>query len=188
MYYPVKYLVCLDASKLQHFFSDNWLLERLRPILRADFAISHRLFCRGTYVAAYESARSHHVRTSLDIPMGPVRSAVVVLKASLLRLQRLRRGKPSRRHTNILHMANLLASRVLRKVHRPAIPEHEVAGLHVDLDELAASLFEPFHVFLGEEEEVHELELWWRGVFVVVGDTLLRKELVEEFGRALHEH
>jgi hypothetical protein len=85
-------------------------------------------------------------------------------------------------------MANLVALGQASIVHSARIPEDKVARLHVYLDHLTPTLFEPLEVLFVKEEEVHVLELGWWGILMVVRVTLRSEELVKEFGGALHEH
>ena len=73
-------------------------------------------------------------------------------------------------------------------VHGSRIPQDEVTGLHIDLEQLATTLLEPFDIFLVEEEQVHVLQLWRRRVLVVISLPLLREKLIEQLCASSHEH
>ena len=120
--------------------------------------------------------------------MWPMRRAHIVLKANLLKFKRLLRRKSPWRHTDILHVSDLIPLRQASIVHSPRIPEDKVPRVHIDLDKLASPVLEPLEVFLVEQKEIHIFELGRRCVLVVIGLALLREELVKEFRRAFHEH
>lgn len=164
-------LIRLHTSKLEYRIRHLGLLKWFGPVLRTDLAIPHWLLLRRANVA-----------------VRPVGGANVVLEAVLLGLERLLLGEDARRHADVLHVADLLALGEARVVDGARVPEHKVAGLHVDLDHLAPARLEPLEVLLAEQEEVHELELRRRRILVVSRLALVREELVEELGGALHQH
>lgn len=110
-----------------------------------------------------------------------------VLETELLGLERLLCGESAWCHANVLYVPDLITLWELGVVHGTRVPEHEISGVHVDLDQLASSIFKPLDVFLAENEEVHVFDLWWRRIFVVSLLPLMSEKLVEQLRRALHE-
>jgi len=173
--------VSLYSSKPEHLISDDRLFKGLRPILGANLSIAHGLVLGRTNIAGGRLVimivKMLHKRGFL--PMRPMGGPGKCLETLRLRLQSLLLGKLPRCHTDILHMSDLVSFRQTSIVHGTRIPKHEVAGIHVDLDELATSLFKPLDVLLAKEEQIHVLHFRGRCIFVVCGLTFVLKKFVE---------
>lgn len=106
-----------------------------------------------------------------------------MLEAVLLHLQGLLTSKALRHHTNILRVTDLIPRGKAGVVDCSGIPENQVTGTKIELGELIAPFFEPFHMVLMKLEEFLVLVLEVICVLVVA---LLGKELVKDFRGAFH--
>lgn len=150
----VQKLIWLDTSQFQNSVSQFRLFKRLVSFSKTALVVSDSLALRE------------------DVAVRPVCRSFVLVEELYLLSQVLWRCKFGRRVCSIDQGANDIALRQASVVDCTRVPDDDVAWFRIDLDEFAAIVLEPFHLFSSISEPI---ELAW----IAVG-LWLRRILDEE--------